>query len=261
MGDEYHEEEAPNFYTKIMEKPTVARCTWMPMGAICCLILAIIGISTFGVGMNGVDEALQELNVDVGEYLGIVVMVTYVSIISPVIAMLYGLREKLRLANKCTRCCSHCECSCFGCLGYCFCWACNNWLVKPLIGLIIVSLFLVPLLAIFILNFLYYSFWSVELACKGTSDVVESLFEKIPGFVPVDDITGSVQDEINRYCEVMEDGREGGYDAVAGLFILVLSQLFALGYWVKYTTLGGVKSKEYVAEAEAAVDGKSSSVI
>ena len=63
-------DEAPNFYAKLMEKPCVAKCSFVPLGGIVAGILGIVGVSVFTSGMAQVDEGLKTLGADVGEIFG-----------------------------------------------------------------------------------------------------------------------------------------------------------------------------------------------
>jgi len=252
--DQVWGDESPNFYTKVMEKPCVEKGSFMPMGGIVPVILGVVGVGVFASGMTQVDEGLNKLGADVGSIFDILVMVSEYSLVSIGIVTLYGLREKCRLGPQK---CGHCECG--GCIGHCCCYTCKNFLVKPIITLITLLCALVPLLTIFIINMIYVMFWSIERACDGTLEQVQKLLEDVvPGF-ETNSVANEVTSEIQGYCDAMEDARHGGYEAVQGLFYLVFAHFLILGYWMKYSTLGGVRRKEQITEAE--VVGKSSSII
>jgi len=213
--------------------------SFVPMGGALALFFAFVGLGLFGAGVTAINDGLNKLKV-YPPYLDILVTCSNVSVLSTAIVTLYGLREKCRLGP---RKCGHCERG--GCLGHCCGYTCKNFVVKPLLSLICTVCFLVTTITIFFINIIYVLIWSMERACDGTVDTIEHFLDKYRNWFGIvdelEDTTEEIVDAIQGYCDVLEGMRNGGYDAVAGLFLLVFAHFLTLGYWMKYSTLGGVR--------------------
>lgn len=210
-----------------MLRQLVIALSFVPMGGALALFFAFVGLGLFGAGVTAIYDGLNKLKV-YPPYLDILVTCSNVSVFSTAIVTLYGLREKCRLGP---RKCGHCERG--GCLGRCCGQTCKNFVVKPLLSLICAVGFLVPTITIFCINIIYVLIWSMERVCDGTVDTIEHFLDKYSNWLDKidesEDTTEEIMDAIQGFCGVLEGMRHGGYDAVAGLFLLVFAHFLTLG--------------------------------
>lgn len=230
--------KVPTCCHRIMANPCMKLALMIPLGgafgAICC----VVGTIYFASGLDSVDDMLDTAGVDLGNYFDLIQTFSNLFILPSVLVTLYGFREKFRV--KWNRF-AHCD--------NCCCWLIKCAIVKPLFLFIIVLFFILSLISLTLFEALWIAMWAIFEACKASSDAVEDIID-LTGSYAGDDITSRVDD----VCDAIKDGKNGGQDVTTGLVIILIGQIIGIAYFMKYTTLGGLRSMKEADDDEEARD-------
>mmetsp|Transcript_54125 Transcript_54125/g.123325 ORF Transcript_54125/g.123325 Transcript_54125/m.123325 type:complete len:246 (-) Transcript_54125:77-814(-) len=205
-----------------MAHPMIGFVLALPAGSLAGLVAAAYGFFTLQDPLSKLSDALNDMGLDVEEYLDYFNYVAYAFLLADILVSLYGLREKFRIR---TNTCGHVG-SCIPC--------CIKFIFKGFVNLIVVAALALTLVCMVLGEGLYVMCWTIDSVCNtGQMESIEEIM----------DLLGGSDNGLEQICSAADNAKQGGYGVMISSMILTVAQIIVLAYWMKYSTLAMVPYK------------------